>query len=599
VIERFSQCDLNPVSNDYIGRKLGTRYIIWDNVERKYKRYGEYENSSKYIRVEISNQVAQGSLDASILPWGYYGETVFKNLSETTGSIAFAQYDWLRGADAVAPHMPFGTSAGADEIDTNVPMVLNIKEARLRLRITSSEEDTTLPRDVYWGVRTTKFGVTKFDSDYQDYVRCHSILQKDKSGSDNGMTYAHIFSLDDICYTFASPVAYTMDYSAEYIVDGFKNGRSITSGFKTDDAAADLDLEPSYKYLIDSGFARFTLPLFGGHDGRNVREKDMFRNTAMSGVTSAEDSVTNAPFYTLLKAIDIVSMKDKVKFDKALIPGITNTIVQDKLIDMCQRRSDSIALFDVGGMYLPAHENYDSEEDRMGSLQETVDWMQGRDLNTSYAVCWGNWTKVVDRWNNNAYVWLPGSVVGLGLIAHAQKVANVWGAPAGFNRGNLSLGHCGLNVVDAIMDWDDEEGGAKDVLFTNHINPIQRFPEGILCMGDVTTLRTSSVLKSIGTRLLVNYIKDNVSFYAKRVLFDPNIMVTWNRFISDVDPFLRDIAVGGGLADYKVVFDSSTTTQDLVDRNIMYAKIYLAPTEPSKFFAIDFVLTRSGAEFAD
>jgi len=99
--------------------------------------------------------------------------------------------------------------------------------------------------------------------------------------------------------------------------------------------------------------------------------------------------------------------------------------------------------------------------------------------------------------------------------------------------------------------------------------------------------------------LMVNYIKENVSFYAKRVLFDQNIMVTWNRFISDVDPFLRDLQVGGGLADYKVVFDSSTTTQDLVDRNIFFAKIYLAPTEPGKFFGIDFILTRNGAEFAE
>lgn len=603
VIERFAQCDLNPASADYIGRRIGTRYITWDDIERKYKRFGEYENRSKYIRVELSSQVNQGTIDAAILPWGYYGETIFEDLAVAAGVVDFGADEWLKGADGTTNLLPFGTSVvvGEDINFYGADIDVDIAEARLRLRQLSSEEDTTLPKDVYWGVRTTKYGTTKFDSDYQDYVRCHSILQKDKSGDDTGMDYSYIFTLDDICYQVADPVAYTVEYLALYEKDSYKNGRSISSGYETTIAnpPVDLDLDPSYKYLIDAGFARFTMPLFGGHDGRNVREKDMFRNSAMSGVTSAEDSVTNAPFYTLLKVADIVASKDKVKYDKLVLPGITNSIVQDKFTDMVQRRNDAIFLFDAEGIYTPAHENYDEEEDRVGSLQGVLDWAQDRDLNTAYAACWGNWFKIVDRWNSNGFVWVPGSVVGLGLIANAQKVGNVWASPAGFNRGNLSLGHAGLNVVDVLMDWDDEEGGDKDQLFVNHINPVLKYNEGIICMGDVTMLRTTSVLKSIGTRLLVNYIKDNVSFYAKRVLFDPNIMVTWNRFVSDVDPFLRDIQVGGGLADYKVVFDSSTTTQDLVDRNIMYAKIYLAPTEPGRFFGIDFILTRNGAEFAD
>ena len=598
VIERFAQCDLNPASVDFVGRRIGTRYIVWDDNERKYKRFGEYDNRSKFIRIELASQVSQGSLNAAILPWGYYGETVFKDMTKSSGSVIFTADDWLAGSAQVIKEIAFGLSATTDEI--KMPdLILSIQEAKLRLRASSSEEDTTLPKDVFWGVRTTKYGVSKFDSDYGDYVRCHSIMQKDKSGGDTGMDYSCIFTLDDVCYQIASPVAYTIDYSATYENGAYVSGKSITSGYKTDSGAVDVDLEPSYKYIIDAGFGRFTLPLFGGHDGRNVRERDMFRNTKMTGVTSAEDAITNAPFYTLLKAIDIIASKDKVKYDRVLIPGITNSIIQDKLIDLSQRRSDNMTLFDCEGLYTPPAESNDAEEDRIGSLQEVVDWMQDRDLNTAFAACWGNWFKIVDRWNSNGFVWVPGSVVGLGLIAYAQKIGNVWASPAGYNRANLSLGHCGLNVVDVLHDWDDEEGGNKDILFTNHINPVVRYPEGIICMGDVTTLRTTSVLKSIGTRLMVNYIKENVSFYAKRVLFDSNLQVTWNRFISDVDPFLRDIEVGGGLAGYKVVFDSSTTTQDLVDRNIMYAKIYLAPTEPGKFFGIDFILTRNGAEFAE
>jgi hypothetical protein len=54
-----------------------------------------------------------------------------------------------------------------------------------------------------------------------------------------------------------------------------------------------------------------------------------------------------------------------------------------------------------------------------------------------------------------------------------------------------------------------------------------------------------------------------------------------------------------GLSDYKVILDSTTTTADLVDRNIMYAKIFLKPARAIEFIALDFIITRSGASFDD
>jgi len=53
------------------------------------------------------------------------------------------------------------------------------------------------------------------------------------------------------------------------------------------------------------------------------------------------------------------------------------------------------------------------------------------------------------------------------------------------------------------------------------------------------------------------------------------------------------------LTDYKVILDGTTTTPELVDRNIMYAKIYLKPAKALEFIALDFIVTRSGASFDD
>jgi hypothetical protein len=54
-----------------------------------------------------------------------------------------------------------------------------------------------------------------------------------------------------------------------------------------------------------------------------------------------------------------------------------------------------------------------------------------------------------------------------------------------------------------------------------------------------------------------------------------------------------------GLEDYKLILDETTTTPDLRDRNIMYAKVLLKPAKSIEFIALDFTVMRSGAAFED
>ena len=82
-------------------------------------------------------------------------------------------------------------------------------------------------------------------------------------------------------------------------------------------------------------------------------------------------------------------------------------------------------------------------------------------------------------------------------------------------------------------------------------------------------------------------------------MFDQNLPATWTRFKTRADNFLGNVKAGLGLEDFKVVLDETTTTADLVDRNIMYAKIFIKPAKAIEFIALDFVITRSGASFDD
>ena len=69
--------------------------------------------------------------------------------------------------------------------------------------------------------------------------------------------------------------------------------------------------------------------------------------------------------------------------------------------------------------------------------------------------------------------------------------------------------------------------------------------------------------------------------------------------MNQVTPFLTSVKARLGLADFKLILDETTTTPDLVDRNIVYAKIFLKPVKAIEFIALDFVITDQGASFED
>ena len=182
-------------------------------------------------------------------------------------------------------------------------------------------------------------------------------------------------------------------------------------------------------------------------------------------------------------------------------------------------------------------------------------------------------------------------------MAYSEKYSELWYAPAGFTRGGLSQGAAGIPVIDVRQRLTSKE---REDLYKASINPIAKFPnEGIVIWGQKTLQVVPSALDRINVRRLMIYIKKEISRMASTLLFEPNVKVTWNRFLSKARPFLRSIKAKYGLEEFKVVLDETTTTEDLVDRNIIYAAVILKPTRTAEQFIIDFNITNSGAAFAD
>ena len=324
----------------------------------------------------------------------------------------------------------------------------------------------------------------------------------------------------------------------------------------------------------------------------DVTEADPFRNTLLAG----KSRKTNYAFASIHRALDVIAEPDEMEFNLAVMPGITNESLTQRLSDVCEDRGDALAIIDPKGGYEPIHEGVPGTYPKVGSVADTVSNMKARDLDSSYACLYYPWVQVKDS-TVGQLVWVPPSVAAIGTMGSSTDRSELWFAPAGFNRGGLSEGSAGLTVISAREKLSSDQ---RDDLYENRVNPIASFPsEGLVIFGQKTTQIKSSALDRINVRRLMIHLKKEISRISNRILFDANVEATWLRFLGQVTPLLSSVKARFGLEDYKVVLDETTTTPDLQDRNIMYAKILLKPAKAIEFIALDFTIMRSGASFDD
>ena len=578
VIEVFTGCSLDPNSNGYIAKKIGDKNVSWDKTNRRFREYGDFPNVSNFIRVELNPVIEQGGLDAELLPFGYFGPTRFDAITLESGSVV-ASTALMVGTGSMPDAL---VGAGTIAMPGITNFTASLEFPTMQLRVSSSDGGVLSDGDAYFGIITQKVGSQKFDEDVRDLVRIKPDgVDSHIQGALTG--YQFMFTLDDL-------VGVSGSSDKSYWLSGsHAAGSSVTAVAASVSGAAE-----GYKAIIDRGNDKFTMPLFGGFDGLDITERDPFRNEFLS--KGGADPDANYAVSTLRRAIDTFRDAEVVDFNLATVPGITATGITNHLISTVEERADALAIIDIEGGYVPSHENTSAESARLGSVSATITAIKARSLNSSYGCTYYPWVRVNDS-TTGFPLWMPPSVVALGTMASSAKKSDVWFAPAGFNRGGLTEGAAGLQVVDVREKLRQSE---RDDLYEVNINPIASFPaEGIVIFGQKTLQATPSALDRINVRRLLIHLKKEISRISSRILFDQNIKVTWARFLSRVNPFLTSVQANFGLVDFKVILDETTTTPDLIDRNIMYAKIYLKPANAIEFIALDFEIARQGASFED
>ncbi len=581
-IERWDNCNLNQSSVNFVANKIGDQFQTYNDTLEKHELFGEYKNNSDYIRVEMAPDWKAGISDARMVPWGFWGPLKPKSLLVNTGSITFGTNTF----GELAKKATFGPQGHHNPnvalmISASILHTASLNWPDMKLTDENSNNSGNYTRDYVFGVRQTLDTDNKgkkqlwYSPDYKDLVRAlPNNLSSDILANTTQASW--IFSLDEIRKEEDQELWY---YKSGSHIQSTEANRSYTA--KSGSAA-----------LLTAGIKQFQAPFVGGCDGLDVTQVDPF--SIVNGLSNTAASAHYA-FYTAERALGIIEDPDLLRYDLVSFPGNVNETLNRKLIRGVEERGDALAIIDIDSSYRKAYEGSGTET--LGTSTQIITNAKARDYNTSYAAAY--YPPVRLRDNNGDITVVPPSVAAIGAIGFSEANSQgPWFAPAGFNRGGISIlgGSAGPRVAGTIEHLTKQN---RDDLYEVNLNPIARFPAvgEIVIFGQKTLQQTNSALDRINVRRLLIYLKKEINAIANTILFDQNVRTTWLRFKTAADRVLSDVQSRLGVTEYKLVLDETTTTADLVDRNILYAKVFVKPARAIEFIAIDFIITKTGIEF--
>ena len=278
--------------------------------------------------------------------------------------------------------------------------------------------------------------------------------------------------------------------------------------------------------------------------------------------------------YTI--AVNLLKNKDEYRFTTIATPGIYNqdyASVVNSVVELCEERGDCFYIADLV--------KYNS------TITEVTD--EANELNTSFAGAYWPWVQVAST-ELSKNVWVPTSAVMQGVYALNDRVAAPWFAPAGLNRGGLLVSRAEIKLPQNL----------RDTLYSNKVNPIATFPRnGVVAFGQKTLQTRASALDRINVRRLLISLKNFIGDTARNLVFEQNTIVTRNKFLNAVNPFLESVQQRQGLYAFKITMDETNNTSDAIDRNQLVGQILLQPTKTAEFIILDYTIQPTGATFGE
>jgi phage tail sheath protein FI len=281
------------------------------------------------------------------------------------------------------------------------------------------------------------------------------------------------------------------------------------------------------------------------------------------------------------KAIDIMAEKADVDIQLLVTPGFRHENITDYAIDAVEQRFDALYIMDIEEKDDTA--TFVTSSAQIVGLSDTISRFKGRSLDSSFAAAYFP-DVIIRNSEDGTYVRCPPSVAVLGAYGLNDALGAPWFAPAGFSRGHLE------SVKETQVKLEDSN---LDDLYSADINSLISRPgssRGVVIFGQKTLKAAAGSLDRINVRRLLINIRRQVRVIARDTLFpDTSLSETLANFSAAVTPLLSQIQQRRGLQGFRVMIDTSTTTQADVENYTIRGKILLQPARSGEFVSLDFL----------
>lgn len=538
-LERFLGCNMDPASDDFIGRKIGTA----DNM---------FSLVSSYVMVDLDEKAPTDAV-----PAGFEGIPFRYATGVLSPRVSYKLKYYKAGDTVYTP--PFGTpviSTGdkVKRVFLGYSDTVGIDSDMFQFKgYDPSGGNGEYNDGAIWGKRVRGFHMDK-----------NAAAIVDSEGN-------QVFDVGEGQFTDIDAIA--IDNTEPYYdirtrkftacLSGGFDGWDIYRDYRTNTDDYKIG-RPYYTAGLEDGV--FCAPFY---------------------IQGQDDEYGNSDYYAYLLGIQTMENPEEVNINILATPGIDlvgNTeLVREAIEVVEEKRQDSIYLPTMPDMELRDNTT-PSDSERWYYPTDAVEQLEATEIDSNYVAVFYPWYQIFDS-ENNTNLFVPATTDVVRNLALTDNIAHPWYATAGYKRGLVNAKRTRIKLT---QDY-------RDTLYVGRINPIATFTDvGLVIWGNRNLQIANSALNRLNIRRLLLQCKKLIGQVGNRLLFDPNDDTIRNDFLAAVNPILDNIRKERGLIDFRVKL---YPLADGDDRNTLRGKIYLKPTPALEVIDLEFVVTPTNVSF--
>ena len=448
-IAKYIDLNLNPESDDYICKVIGTEHEYYDFDLGKIVTDGNYRKTNNHIYVEVTNNVEDKVIQTTLMPSGFKNYPVINtsNLRTNDSStpiiqnpMRFAGNRQILRFEGIKPIFKEDASWGVLFDQTELTKVRDVLV---------DDENYNFIMELYNDNVTNSFDQASQYSKYFSSYRDEYSVWKEELDEN---TQYNFFHLEKILYNAADDinVSKRWDYSF-YRRDG-KDISGITS-LNSDGVIKDpfkyVDINKllysnDENYSDNHLFLSFDFFSYGGFDGVNILDyykKDMSGFSVARETNNAADP--NAEIQTTeiyRTAYKIATEETDCRVDLFCMPGISSQSLIKEIVDLAETKRSFNYIFDVPEIITGSKQrdksyyfldfnnrpsdllNFDEtvkdELNDISNINETINNFKLMSINSKYSLALYNYCEAVV--SNEFNVEIPPSTVYLKSLSKSQ-----------------------------------------------------------------------------------------------------------------------------------------------------------------------------------